>query len=137
MVKEEKNMPEWKKRVPYEESEAAYHEKHREQAKPVKEEVKHPKERAAVPARPAAEEKKAPRMAVPERKGRVTEATCDACGRVHKESDRCEMFEYSGQTFHICGECIPPVHENPADFLAGKKGTATQSEDFDVCGPRK
>jgi len=137
MEKEEKNMPEWKKHVPYEKSEAAQHEKHREPAKPVKEAAKVSKEKAGAPVRRIVEEKEARREAVPEKMGRRTEETWDACGKVHTESKRCEIIEYSGQKFHVCGECIPPVHENPADFLAGKKGTASQSEDFDVCGPKK
>jgi len=58
-------------------------------------------------------------------------SVCDACGRDH--SDRCEIYEYSGQKFNICGECIPAVHENPADFLAGKKGTMSELESFDPC----
>lgn len=71
--------------------------------------------------------------AAPERVGRPTEAACDACGRVHSGSDWCEMFEYGGEKFHICGECIPPVHENPADFLSGKKGTMTEEELWEHC----
>jgi len=135
MVKEEKNMPDWKKRVPYEKSEAATHEKHREPARPVKEAAKAPEKKAVAPVRRAVEEKKAMKEAVPERMGARREAVCDACGKVHTETTRCEIFEYAGEKFHICGECIPPVHENPADFLAGKKGTTPQSEDFDICGP--
>lgn len=46
---------------------------------------------------------------------------CDACGRTH--SDKCEIIKYEGVDFNVCGECIPEVRENPADFLAGKKGT--------------
>lgn len=60
---------------------------------------------------------------------------CDACGRDH--SDRCEMINFAGQRFNVCGECIPPVKENPADFLAGKKGTEPESTTFDVCGPER
>lgn len=60
---------------------------------------------------------------------------CDACGRDH--SDKCEIIDYAGSKFNVCGGCIPEVKENPADFLAGKKGTAPESEDFDVCGPKK
>ena len=59
-------------------------------------------------------------------------AMCDACGRDH--SDKCEIVDYAGQKFNVCGGCIPEVKENPADFLAGKKGTSTQAQDFDVCG---
>jgi hypothetical protein len=29
------------------------------------------------------------------------------------------------------------VKENPADFLAGKKGTDPESKDFDICGTGK
>src|SRR5208337_4284036 len=46
---------------------------------------------------------------------------CDACGRRH--SDRCDTIDYAGVDFNVCGTCIPAVRENPADFLAGKKGT--------------
>lgn len=62
-------------------------------------------------------------------------AMCDACGRDH--SDKCDVIDYAGQKFNVCGECIPEVKENPADFLAGKKGTDPESKDFDVCGPGK
>jgi hypothetical protein len=62
-------------------------------------------------------------------------AMCDACGRDH--SDNCDIIDYAGQKFNVCGECIPEVRENPADFLAGKKGTEPESKDFDVCGPGK
>ena len=62
-------------------------------------------------------------------------AMCDACGRDH--SDKCEIVDYGGQKFNVCGECIPGVMENPADFLAGKKGTPSEAEDFDACGPGK
>jgi hypothetical protein len=60
---------------------------------------------------------------------------CDACGRDH--SDRCDSIDFAGQKFIVCGECIPAVRENPADFLAGKKGTDPESKDFDVCGTEK
>ena len=60
---------------------------------------------------------------------------CDACGRRH--SNQCEIYEYAGQKFNVCGGCIPAVHENPADFLSGKKGTESESTTFDVCGPEK
>lgn len=56
---------------------------------------------------------------------------CDACGRDH--SDKCEMIDYAGQKFNVCGGCIPEVKENPADFLGGKKGTEPESTTFDVC----
>jgi len=56
---------------------------------------------------------------------------CDACGRDH--SDMCEIIEFSGQKFNVCGGCIPAVKENPADFLAGKKHTEQDSTAFDVC----
>ncbi len=46
---------------------------------------------------------------------------CDACGRRH--SDKCDTIDYAGVGFNVCGSCIPEVMENPADFLAGKKGT--------------
>jgi hypothetical protein len=59
-------------------------------------------------------------------------AMCDACGRDH--SDRCDIIDYAGQKFKVCGECIPAVRENPADFLAGKKGTESESDSMDVCG---
>jgi ribosome-binding protein aMBF1 (putative translation factor) len=52
-------------------------------------------------------------------------AMCDACGRDH--SDKCDTIDYAGQKFNVCGECIPEVKENPADFLAGKKGTDPES----------
>ena len=47
------------------------------------------------------------------------------------------MIDYAGQKFNVCGGCIPEVKENPADFLAGKKGTDPESKDFDICGPEK
>ena len=50
---------------------------------------------------------------------------CDACERRH--SDRCDNVEFAGETFKVCGNCIPEVAENPADFLAGKKGTEPES----------
>jgi ribosome-binding protein aMBF1 (putative translation factor) len=50
---------------------------------------------------------------------------CDACGRRH--SDRCDTVDFAGVKFKVCGYCIPEVSENPADFLAGKKGTEPQS----------
>lgn len=50
---------------------------------------------------------------------------CDACGRKH--SDRCSIINYAGQDFNVCGTCIPAVNENPADFLAGKKGTEPEA----------
>lgn len=56
---------------------------------------------------------------------------CDACGRDH--SSNCKIFNYSGKEFNVCGECIVGVTENPADFLAGKKGTEPESEDFKIC----
>jgi ribosome-binding protein aMBF1 (putative translation factor) len=46
---------------------------------------------------------------------------CDACGRRH--SSRCDIVKFAGVDFNVCGYCIPEVAENPADFLAGKKGT--------------
>jgi ribosome-binding protein aMBF1 (putative translation factor) len=60
---------------------------------------------------------------------------CDACGRDH--SSNCRLIDYSGKKFNVCGECIVAVRENPADFLAGKKGTDTQAEDFNPCGPNR
>jgi ribosome-binding protein aMBF1 (putative translation factor) len=60
---------------------------------------------------------------------------CDACGRDH--SDKCDVIQYEGQNFRVCGECIPEVMENPADFLAGKKGTEPESSAFDICAPGK
>jgi hypothetical protein len=60
---------------------------------------------------------------------------CDACGKDH--SSKCDTIEYAGQKFTVCGGCIPEVRENPADFLAGKKGTDPESKDFDVCGTEK
>lgn len=62
-------------------------------------------------------------------------AMCDACGRDH--SDKCDIIDYAGQKFNVCGECIPAVRENPADFLAGKKGTSSEAEDFEICPPGK
>lgn len=56
---------------------------------------------------------------------------CDACGRDH--SDRCETIEFSGEKFKVCGNCIPAVKENPAEFLAGKKHKPSDSTIFDVC----
>lgn len=56
---------------------------------------------------------------------------CDACGRDH--SDNCEIIEFSGQKFNVCGNCIPAVKEKPADFLAGKKHLESDSTVFDVC----
>ncbi len=50
---------------------------------------------------------------------------CDACGRKH--SDRCDTVNFAGVNFNVCGTCIPAVNENPADFLAGKKGTEPES----------
>lgn len=50
---------------------------------------------------------------------------CDACGRKH--SDRCDTVPFAGVNFQVCGYCIPEVRENPADFLAGKKGTEPQT----------
>jgi ribosome-binding protein aMBF1 (putative translation factor) len=46
---------------------------------------------------------------------------CDACGRRH--SNDCRTVEYDDVEFNVCGYCIVPVEANPADFLAGKKGT--------------
>ncbi len=46
---------------------------------------------------------------------------CDACGRRH--SNTCRTVKYDDVNFNVCGECIVPVEANPADFLAGKKGT--------------
>jgi ribosome-binding protein aMBF1 (putative translation factor) len=60
---------------------------------------------------------------------------CDACGKRH--SANCDIVDYAGAKFNVCGECLPEVKENPADFLAGKKGTSTEQQDFDVCGPNK
>jgi hypothetical protein len=54
MVKEETNVHDWKKRIPYEESEAAYHKKHGKDAMPVKEEEKAPAEMKGEPVRRAA-----------------------------------------------------------------------------------
>ncbi len=62
-------------------------------------------------------------------------AMCDACGKDH--SSKCDVIDFAGQNFTVCGECIPEVKENPADFLAGKKGTDPESKDFDICGPGK
>ncbi len=50
---------------------------------------------------------------------------CDACGRKH--SDRCDTVSFAGVNFNVCGYCIPEVMENPADFLAGKKGTEPET----------
>lgn len=50
---------------------------------------------------------------------------CDACGRKH--SDRCDTVPFAGVNFQVCGYCIPEVRENPADFLAGKRGTEPQT----------
>ena len=50
---------------------------------------------------------------------------CDACGRRH--SNRCETVQFAGADFNICGYCIPEVRENPADFLAGNKGTEPET----------
>ncbi len=50
---------------------------------------------------------------------------CDACGRRH--SDRCDTVPFAGVNFNVCGYCIPEVKENPADFLAGKKGTEPET----------
>lgn len=46
---------------------------------------------------------------------------CDACGRRH--SSQCSIVKYDDVDFNVCGYCIPQVASNPADFLAGKKGT--------------
>jgi ribosome-binding protein aMBF1 (putative translation factor) len=46
---------------------------------------------------------------------------CDACGRRH--SNECRTVKYNDVDFNVCGYCIVPVEANPADFLAGKKGT--------------
>ena len=50
---------------------------------------------------------------------------CDACG--HRHSDACSIINYAGQNFNVCGGCVAEVKENPADFLAGKKGTEPES----------
>ena len=50
---------------------------------------------------------------------------CDACGARH--SSACSIVEYAGQRFNVCGGCVASVRENPADFLAGKKGTEPES----------
>ena len=142
---EETNNPDWKKRVPYEKSEAAYH-KHPE--KPIKKatEATMRPEKAKLPGE-SRERMQAGKETIggkeikarPPLAGTPSESTsaraCDACGRVH--SNRCEIIQYAGQNFNVCGECIPPVRENPADFLAGKKGTDPESMDFDICGPGK
>jgi ribosome-binding protein aMBF1 (putative translation factor) len=61
--------------------------------------------------------------------GALTQATgfpiCDACGQRH--SDRCSLVDYAGENFNVCGECVPQVVENPADFLAGKRGTEPEA----------
>jgi len=46
---------------------------------------------------------------------------CDACERRH--SDQCSIIKYEDVDFRVCGYCVPQVAANPADFLAGKKGT--------------
>lgn len=46
---------------------------------------------------------------------------CDACGRRH--SNQCSIIKYEDVDFKVCGYCVPQVAANPADFLAGKKGT--------------
>jgi hypothetical protein len=162
MAKGDADIPEWKKRVPYEKSEAAYH---KEPQKPVKkvegvavkqEKVKLPEDmKGRIESAKSAEHLKSPgivkgfketvaggkdiREAMPKtaaaRPDSASARTCDACGRIH--SARCEIVKYAGQDFNVCGECIPPVKENPADFLAGKKGTDPESMDFDVCGTIK
>lgn len=50
---------------------------------------------------------------------------CDACGKRH--SDQCSTINFAGENFNVCGQCIPEVQENPADFLAGKKGTEPEA----------
>ena len=142
---EETNIPEWKKRVSYEKSEAAYHKhpqkpiKKAEKATMKQEIVKLPENvkgrvQAAKETIGGKEIKARPQPAgTPP--GSASARACDACGRVH--SNRCEIIQYAGQNFNVCGECIPPVRENPADFLAGKKGTDPESMDFDICGPNK
>lgn len=50
---------------------------------------------------------------------------CDACGCRH--SDACSVIDYAGQSFNVCGECVAGVKENPADFLAGKRGTEPET----------
>jgi ribosome-binding protein aMBF1 (putative translation factor) len=50
---------------------------------------------------------------------------CDACGRRH--SDKCSIIKFDDVDFNVCGYCVPQVASNPADFLAGKKGTEPMS----------
>jgi ribosome-binding protein aMBF1 (putative translation factor) len=76
------------------------------------------REQAAMPSRPSGERAR-------EEVSTSTYPVCDACGRRH--SDACSFIEYAGQRFNVCGECVPEVKENPADFLAGKKGTEPES----------
>lgn len=45
----------------------------------------------------------------------------------------CEIIEFSGGKFKVCGSCIQAVKENPAEFLAGKKHMKSDSTAFDVC----
>ena len=167
MAKGEKDVPEWKKRVPYEQSEAAYHKKHHEpaekvastaakegkkQIEEVKGRIESVKERieaaaGAERAKPAGEAvstrapatgETATKSGFPPAMEEVmhgSERVCDACGRIHPGA--CEIIQFAGQNFNVCGGCIPPVKENPADFLAGKKGTDPESKDFEVCGPKR
>jgi ribosome-binding protein aMBF1 (putative translation factor) len=50
---------------------------------------------------------------------------CDACGQRH--SERCSLIDYAGTTFNVCGGCVPKIMQNPADFLAGKRGTEPET----------